>query len=225
MSENATLKYIHQDSLGGASVMTSSNGTLLGTIKYMPFGGTRSITGAIATDKLFTGLILDDTGLYYYNARYYDATIGRFISPDTVVPNPANPQCFNRYAYCLNNPLRYTDSSGNEVDIEGRDVRNIEKIYNEYDFNTWQQLEKYELFQGYDSLRNLVPIESKKWENSKDITNLEWGPFSGGAITLGGKFPIGEVAQTIYIGKDYQGSQIGLLASIEAHELWHANEG
>jgi hypothetical protein len=42
----------------------------------------------------------------------YDPTIGRFISPDTVIPNPANPQCFNRYSYCLNNPLKYTDPSG-----------------------------------------------------------------------------------------------------------------
>lgn len=76
----------------------------MGTIKYAPFGQTRSVTGIITTDKKFTGQELDDTGLYYYNARYYDPTIGRFISADTVIPNPANPQGFNRYAYCLNNP-------------------------------------------------------------------------------------------------------------------------
>jgi len=45
-------------------------------------------------------------------ARYYDATIGRFISPDTIVPNPANPQSLNRYSYCLNNPLKYIDPTG-----------------------------------------------------------------------------------------------------------------
>ncbi len=45
-------------------------------------------------------------------ARYYDATIGRFISPDTIVPNPANPQSLNRYSYCYNNPLKYIDPSG-----------------------------------------------------------------------------------------------------------------
>jgi len=54
----------------------------------------------------------DNTGLYYYNARYYDPEIGRFISPDTIVPNPANPQSLNRYSYCLNNPLKYIDPSG-----------------------------------------------------------------------------------------------------------------
>ncbi|RMD62918.1 RHS repeat-associated core domain-containing protein, partial [Candidatus Parcubacteria bacterium] len=50
--------------------------------------------------------------LYDYNARYYDPAIGRFIQPDTIVPEPANPQALNRYAYVNNNPVRYTDPSG-----------------------------------------------------------------------------------------------------------------
>ena len=45
----------------------------------------RNSTGTIATDKKFTGQRLDGTGLYYYNARYYDTSIGRFISADTFV--------------------------------------------------------------------------------------------------------------------------------------------
>jgi RHS repeat-associated protein len=68
--------------------------------------------GFLSTPNLFTGQRLDHTGLYYYNARYYDTSIGRFISPDTIIPNPANPQNFNRYSYCLNNPLKYADPSG-----------------------------------------------------------------------------------------------------------------
>jgi RHS repeat-associated protein len=55
---------------------------------------------------------LDNTGLYYYGARYYDPTIGRFISPDTVVQNYGAPQTLNRYSYALNNPLRYADPTG-----------------------------------------------------------------------------------------------------------------
>ncbi|MFC1926049.1 RHS repeat-associated core domain-containing protein [Chloroflexota bacterium] len=66
----------------------------------------------LATDRLFTGQRLDDTGLYYYNARYYDSTIGRFISADTIVPDPSNPQAFNRYSYCYNNPTTYIDPDG-----------------------------------------------------------------------------------------------------------------
>jgi len=111
-SENGTLSYIHQDSLSSTSLMTDSLGTQVGsTVKYLPFGEAKS-TVTVPTDKLFTGQRLDQTGLYYYNARYYDPTIGRFISPDTIIPNHTNPQSFNRYSYCLNNPLKYTDPSG-----------------------------------------------------------------------------------------------------------------
>ena len=123
MREGTTLKYMHQDHLTSTSVMTDTNGDSVGTIKYLPFGETRS--GSVPTDKQFTGQRLDGTGLYYYRARYYDATIGRFISPDTIIPNPMSPQAFSRYSYCLNNPLKYVDPSGNIVEILGWDVRLI----------------------------------------------------------------------------------------------------
>ena len=45
-------------------------------------------------------------------ARWYDAQLGRWISADTIVPNPANSQSFNRFAYVYNNPLKYVDPSG-----------------------------------------------------------------------------------------------------------------
>lgn len=89
---------------------------------YAPFGESLESQGNLATDKLFTGQRLDGTGLYYYGARYYDPTIGRFISPDTLVQNPANPQTLNRYSYVLNNPLKYVDTSGNIVEIENEDT-------------------------------------------------------------------------------------------------------
>jgi hypothetical protein len=48
----------------------------------------------------------------YYNARYYDALIGRFAQPDTLIPNVYDPQYLNRYSYVRNNPVRYTDPDG-----------------------------------------------------------------------------------------------------------------
>jgi RHS repeat-associated protein len=59
-----------------------------------------------------TGQRRDETGLLYDNARYYDPALGRFLSADTVVPDPQNPQALNRYAYALNNPVGYTDPTG-----------------------------------------------------------------------------------------------------------------
>jgi RHS repeat-associated protein len=51
-------------------------------------------------------------GLIYMNARYYVPSLGRFASADTLVPDPTNPQQFNRFSYVLNTPLRFTDPTG-----------------------------------------------------------------------------------------------------------------
>ena len=50
--------------------------------------------------------------LYHYQVRWYSPVLGRFLSPDPIVPEPGSPQSLRRYAYSLNNPLRYTKSSG-----------------------------------------------------------------------------------------------------------------
>jgi len=55
---------------------------------------------------------LDELGLINMNGRMYDPRQGRFLSPDPFVQAPSNPQNYNRYSYCLNNPLKYTDPSG-----------------------------------------------------------------------------------------------------------------
>ena len=52
--------------------------------------------------------------LMYYGARYYDAALGRFIQPDTIVPNPLDPQSLNRYSYVRNNPVNRIDPTGHE---------------------------------------------------------------------------------------------------------------
>jgi RHS repeat-associated protein len=51
-------------------------------------------------------------GLYYYQARFYAPGLGRFLSADTIVPDPQNPQSFNRYSYVENRPLNMTDVTG-----------------------------------------------------------------------------------------------------------------
>jgi len=54
----------------------------------------------------------NEFGLINMNGRLYDPFIARFLSPDNYVQAPTNSQNFNRYTYCLNNPLKYTDPSG-----------------------------------------------------------------------------------------------------------------
>ncbi len=109
-----TTTYYHSDHLGSSNVLTDSSGNLVALYEYSPYGDL--CTGALensSTNYLFTGKELDDsTGLYFYGARYYDPEIGRFITPDSIVQAPSDPQSLNRYSYCRNNPLNYVDPTG-----------------------------------------------------------------------------------------------------------------
>ena len=124
--QNGALFYLHGDHLGSTSVTTDHTGAKTHDVRYFAYGAPR--TGdlfALPTDHTFTGQKLDrGTGLMYYGARYYDPALGMFLSPDTVVPEPGNPQALNRYAYVNNNPLRYTDPSGHWLETAW-DILNI----------------------------------------------------------------------------------------------------
>ncbi|MBX3038234.1 MAG: hypothetical protein KF758_15085 [Anaerolineales bacterium] len=90
--------------------------------KYLPFGGTRQLPNQPTsglTDYGYTGQRnLDaDLGLMDYKFRFYSPTLGRFILPDNVVPNPANPQHYNRYSYVNNRPINFNDPTGHFADV------------------------------------------------------------------------------------------------------------
>jgi RHS repeat-associated protein len=134
----AGLSFVHGDHLGSVSATTNAAGTLLSSQRFDPWG--KVITGGIAqTKRNYTGQYLDATGLLFYNARYYDPGIGRFVSADSIVPGAGsltlsphdavasgawgkpsggtgNPQDLNRYSYARNNPVRNTDPTGHFFD-------------------------------------------------------------------------------------------------------------
>jgi RHS repeat-associated protein len=77
------------------------------------FGAIRSETGGQANDYRFTGQQLDvDSGLYYLRARYYDPSIGRFMTRDPFRGWLASPQSQNPHAYVMNNPANLVDPLG-----------------------------------------------------------------------------------------------------------------
>ena len=137
ISPTYNLSYIYQDSLGSTSATADASGSLTSTIKQMPYGATRLTSGTAPTDKLFTGQRRDistsGSELYYYRARYYDPNIGRFISADSLVPDINNPQALNRYSYCLNNPLKYTDPTGHFWEIFSVLLRVFDIVSTGYD--------------------------------------------------------------------------------------------
>jgi RHS repeat-associated protein len=65
----------------------------------------------------YTGQRLEaESGLMFYNARFYDPVLSFFVSADTISPNMAEPKTRHRYNYVVNNPLKYTDPSGHQAD-------------------------------------------------------------------------------------------------------------
>lgn len=107
--------YYHADDLGSSNVLTDRSGNIVQEYEYTSFGqtGYAANTSAYPVSNRYTGQIIDDqTGLYYYQSRYYDPQLGRFIQPDSMVPSVVNSQDLNRYSYCVNNPLKYVDPTG-----------------------------------------------------------------------------------------------------------------
>ncbi len=121
MSDGTTLYYLLSDHLGSVVAITDNTGTLTSQQRYLPFGQVRTdLNGPriTQTDLSFTGQRgIDGLGLQDYKARFYDALLGRFISPDTIIPDQSNPQSWNRYAYGNNSPIIYADPSGHDGEL------------------------------------------------------------------------------------------------------------
>ena len=119
--ETQKLYYLHRDYLGSIVMLTDENGNIAERRHFDPWGQPIKVEDSAGNtlDKLtlldrgFTGHEhLQTVGLIHMNGRLYDLALHRFLQPDNYVQDPFNTQNFNRYGYCLNNPLLYTDPTG-----------------------------------------------------------------------------------------------------------------
>jgi type VI secretion system secreted protein VgrG len=99
----------HADGLGSITHLTSNTGAVTRTYTYDSFGRIVAQTGALANPYTYTGRELDpESGLYYYRARYYDPTLGRFLQQDPIRFLGG----INFYSYVENDPLSFRDPWG-----------------------------------------------------------------------------------------------------------------
>ncbi|HEX3045810.1 MAG TPA: RHS repeat-associated core domain-containing protein [Bacillota bacterium] len=104
---NGVVKYYHSDHLGSTRMVTDSAGNKVAEYKFAPYGEKEAYSGSFSTDYQFTGKPgIDEVGLSYFGARWYDPETGRFITQD-----PAKDG-LNWYAYANNNPLKFVDPNG-----------------------------------------------------------------------------------------------------------------
>lgn len=99
--------YYHTDNLGSTIAITDENGDKVWSNNYTAFGNSTNESGLIEELGIYTGKEIDpDTGLYYFNARWYDPDMGRFITEDPIKDGT------NWHIYCSNNPINYIDPTG-----------------------------------------------------------------------------------------------------------------
>ena len=125
--------YLHKDNIGSTESITDRTGALKERMLFDPHGSRRSdnwensdaeLDARIAdvtfenTTRGFTGHEhIDAVGIIHMHGRVYDPVIGRFLSTDNFVQAPEFSQSFNRYSYVVNNPLSYTDPTGEYFDL------------------------------------------------------------------------------------------------------------
>ena len=113
------LYFAFTDHLGSITRLYSEYGNEVFAAEYDAWGKQTVTVDSLDFRRGYTGHeMMPEFGLINMNGRLYDPVLGRFLSPDNYVQLPDFSQSFNRYSYCLNNPLKYTDPSGELFGID-----------------------------------------------------------------------------------------------------------
>jgi RHS repeat-associated protein len=103
-----------KDNLGSILSVVDENGNQVFSAEYDAWGKQTVSVNTIGLIRGYGGHeMLNEFNLINMNGRVYDPVLGRFLSPDKYVQEGDNSQNYNSYSYCLNNPLKYADPSGN----------------------------------------------------------------------------------------------------------------
>ncbi len=114
ISGNPTISFYGYDGHGSVRQLFNSAGAVTDTYDYDAFGNLVGSTGTTPNNYLFAGQQFDQAlGLYFLRARYYNTNTGRFLTMDTFEGDPESPLSLHRYTYAHNDPVNFSDPSGN----------------------------------------------------------------------------------------------------------------
>ena len=186
------VNYIHQDHLGSTNIVTSNEGLVMSQQVYYPYGSTRYLITSHQspiTERAYTSQISDQdaTGLYYYNARYYNPTIAKFTQPDRSAEN------LNKYTYVLDNPINFNDPSGNKAiwsepgeivsELANPIIPNVKKPIAELSKLSYlAQLEPEERYYDLVPLTNWGKNAQQLYQNYKNTSGW-WNNYEAGQMT------------------------------------------
>ena len=225
--------FLSVDALGSTRLVTNASGNVvISRHDYLPFGkevpvalGGRNAVAGYANPQAsvqpadervlqrFTGQEEDpETGLQYFQARYYSGAQGRFMSPDPLgifAANPGNPQSWNQYSYVLNNPLIFTDPTGTDcvyLDDEGSGVEEIDHNSSQAECNSAESGGYW--VNGYVGNGSWVTIdyENNLISSLSVLSNGAWGISVASQNTTWGAWELGQQAS---FGSDYLSMGLG----------------
>jgi RHS repeat-associated protein len=166
------VKYNLEDSLGSSMTLLSTDGSWISWEEYYPFGET-SLGSYEKKRYRYVGKERDEeSGLYYYGARYYAAWTCRFISVD---PKALESLSWSPYNYTINNPLRYTDPDGRMAEeSESNNITNQndnvqEQIENDADLSNENR--KTNKFKPHNIKESKFDRKYKKWQKKNADNN------------------------------------------------------
>lgn len=232
------------DQLGSTTLLVdSSPAAQVAQRQYhKPYGEIAWRYGASSglTSRSFTGQRSDTaTGLLFYNARFYDPALGFFLAADTVAPDPAKSQSRTRYSYVLNNPIKYTDSTGHCVDQDERENchdterqrRNLaETDLHRFGITLEGNWATEELEWVLEAIHKMMSVAGWDVDDFKDAMGMLNGGTlvfrreaeavsSDGALSYVDSAPIGNTTLHFY-GATFHHRETALYATV--HELAHA---
>ena len=214
------------DNLGSILSVFDEEGRKVFDASYDAWGKQTITQNDIGLYRGYTGHeMLNEYDIINMNGRLYDPVIGRFFSPDNYVQMPDNSQNFNRYSYCLNNPLKYTDPSGEWFGIDDLIVAGagfvVGYLGNAISSHNW----------GWSSIKSGLITAGASWLGfntaglaTGSITSATWRQV--GSICLNGivnkAFPSGNIPLNDHLGLAFSpsfswtegGLTAGMLASL-----------
>lgn len=215
---DGTLSYYQAfcDNLGSICSVYAEDGTKVFEAYYDAWGYQVIVRNDINLRLGYTGHeMLPEVGLIDMQGRLYDPAIGRFISCDNFVQEPKNSQNFNRYTYCLNNPLRYTDPTGELFGIDDavfvfaaanlatsitNAVANGENVWRAAGISLFNSAASFGIGQAFGqigSVWNEVARAGAHGLISGFTTSLSGGSFINGFISGAASSAIGSYAQSV----------------------------
>ena len=177
-TKDAKVAYLTNDHLGSPRINTDANGAVTARHDYHPFGeeiGTlaavpgspqhRTTTLGYQSDSVrqkFTGYERDnESDLDFAGARYFNSRHGRFTSVDPLLESaePALPQTWNRYVYCLNNPLYLIDPDGQKWEFVGNDMVKAEELKKAFEAAVKAQGERaWKAYQAIEKAKGTIKV-------------------------------------------------------------------